>query len=115
LPHLRIAIQHTEAKFAAREYDRRFRSLEEFTRAKMELLEALVGEGYRLLKPSRRTEFCAATNRYTTMLDMNGQMYRCGTEPPNKTGHLVAGRPHLTNAAYEHSFTQRRYALAEWA
>jgi uncharacterized protein len=111
---VKVAIQHTEAKFAATAYDKRFSSLEEFAKIKLQLLEILAQEGYKLSEPSLRPEFCAATSPYSTTIDMGGTMFRCGTEKENMTGHLsIDGQEILlTNVAYEEMFTKRRFAHA---
>jgi uncharacterized protein len=114
LPHLQVAVQHTEAKFAAAAYDKRFPSLEAFTRVKLDLLRVLEEYGYPLRQPSLHPEFCAATSRYSTQIDMAGNFYRCGEEPVNLTGHLDpdATSQVFTNLAYERMFTERRFAHA---
>src|SRR5690606_16732323 len=57
LGQVKIAIQHTEAKFAASTYQGRFGSLEEFTRVKLSLLALLADLGYPLSEPAQRPEF----------------------------------------------------------
>lgn len=115
LKSVKVAIQHTEAKFAAREYDRRFASLEEFTKIKLGLLELLVQNGYSLSEPVQRPEFCAATSPFSTMVDMAGKLFRCGTEEVNVTGRLTPDGQDvvLTNVAYEEMFTKRKYAISD--
>jgi uncharacterized protein len=114
LGRLQIAIQHTEAKFAAAAYDKRFPTLEAFTEAKLMLLRRLEEQGYPLRQPILHPEFCAATSRYSTQVDMAGNFYRCGEEPVNLTGHLSADATDqvFTNLAYERMFTERRFAHA---
>lgn len=108
LTRLQFAIQETEGKFAAAQYDPCFGSFEEYTSAKMELLRALRSHGYMLSEPSQKGEFCAATSPYSTIIDMSGAAYRCATEPANKVGRLGSdGKVSLQNPGYETLFTAR--------
>lgn len=108
LTRLQFAIQETEGKFAALQYDPCFETFEQYTSAKMELLKVLRGHGYTLSDPSQKGEFCAATSPYSTIIDMSGTAYRCATEPDNEVGHLGAdGTVSLQNRAYEDLFTTR--------
>lgn len=115
LSSVKIAIQHTEAKFAAAEYDKRFASLEEFARVKLRLLDVLAGEGYHLSDPSLRPEFCSATSPHATQVDMIGNAFRCGTEMENLTGRISEEGDEvvLTRPQYEEMFTKRRFSHDE--
>lgn len=108
LTRLQFAIQETEGKFAALQYDPCFGTFEEYTSAKMELLKVLRSHGYMLSDPSQKGEFCAATSPYSTIIDMSGTAYRCATEPENKVGHVAGdGKVSLQNPGYEDLFTTR--------
>lgn len=115
LSSLKIALQHTEAKHASANYDKRFPSLEDLSRVKLKLFQDLANEGYGVKEPSQRPEFCSTTSPYSTMIDMAGKMFRCSTEEDNVTGYLADGgeRVVFTNIAYEKRFTTRRFALDE--
>jgi len=115
LQSVKIALQHTEAKHAARGYDKRFASLDELSAVKLHLYEVLAREGYGVAEPSQRPEFCSATSPYSTMVDMAGKLFRCSTEEDNVTGFLAekGERAVLTNISYEEMFTKRRFALQE--
>lgn len=112
LGDVKVAIQHTEGKYAASGYEKRFSSLEEFSAVKLQLLKVLSREGYCLNEPSRRPEFCAATSPFATTIDMAGNMFRCGTEVVNITGSVSPdGSSGLVlNQSYEEMFTKRRFA-----
>jgi len=111
LGFVKIAIQQTEAKFSAENYQGRFNCLEEFARIKMWLLKCLVEEGYKIPEPSQAPEFCAATSPFCNVVDMTGNMYRCGTESVNKTGYIsISGKPVLINTSYDQMFTKQKFA-----
>ncbi|MDA5556031.1 radical SAM/SPASM domain-containing protein [Shimia sp. MMG029] len=109
-----IAIQETESKFAAALYGRRFSSLREFGEKKLELLRHLARLGMKVPEPSQKPEFCAATSKYSQIIDMSGQTFRCGTEKENLTGQISdVGKINFTNKEYEEHFVEKRFGRLE--
>jgi uncharacterized protein len=114
LRSVKIAIQHTEAKNAARGYGKRFNSLEEFTKIKINLLNKLFERGYKVPEPGRRAEFCAANSAFSTMLDLNGTLFRCSTETINVVGSLSTVNDIFPlNQDYEKLFLNREFAIPD--
>jgi uncharacterized protein len=110
LQRLNIAIQETEAKFAASDYGARFASVEEFAKVKLALLRSLSSLGYPMKEPAQRPEFCAATSTFSYVVDLAGTLFRCGTEDVNRTGYVdEEGEDHLTNQSYEEMFTKHKF------
>lgn len=108
LSRLQLAIQETEGKFAAAQYDPCFGSFEEYTAAKMELFHVLDRLGYPVPEPTQKGEFCAATSPYTSIIDMSGAAYRCATEPANSVGRVgTDGKVVFERPEYEKIFTTR--------